>query len=431
MPTLKNEKSAEIQPIPREIEMLERAAAFLAECQDLDQVKDLRDRAEALRLYQKKIGDSQRAQASAAAIKVRAERRMGELLREMPKQGPGEYKRSQLATVSPTIADLNITKSDSSRCQAMAALPSEEFEETVTKAVEAGRGPTSRELYTRGQSHQRAERKRAELKAKAVESIVATRERTWEIRQGDCLDILGTIEDESTRLIFADPPYNIGVDYGDHYDDSRPSYEFDEWCQLWLAECFRKLTDDGSLWLLVNHEWARTLCFRAEDLGYHLRQWITWYESFGVNTTGMFNRCSRPLLWLVKDAGNFLFDVHAPQIRRPSDRQAIYNDPRANPDGKIWDDVWGINPPIPRVVGTAKERMPDFPTQLPLALLRPIVACASAPGDLVIDPFSGSGTTGAACIELGRRFIGLELSEDFADLSRARLAGMEAEHVVS
>ena len=62
--------------------------------------------------------------------------------------------------------------------------------------------------------------------------------------------------------------------------------------------------------------------------------------------------------------------------------------------------------------------MPDFPTQLPIALLRPIVACASRPGDLVVDPFSGSGTTGAACIELGRRFVGLELSENFADLSR-------------
>ncbi len=67
--------------------------------------------------------------------------------------------------------------------------------------------------------------------------------------------------------------------------------------------------------------------------------------------------------------------------------------------------------------------MPLFPTQLPLALLRPIVACASDPGDLVVDPFSGSGTTGHACIELGRRFKGIELSEKFADLSRKRLKG--------
>jgi site-specific DNA-methyltransferase (adenine-specific) len=279
----------------------------------------------------------------------------------------------------------------------------------------------------------REKKKREELERRAavIEEIAGPSKdghpRLWEVRQGDCLDVLGSIDDGSARLIFADPPYNIGIRYGDHYDDSRPADEFDGWCQLWLAECLRKLTDDGSLWLLVNHEWARTLCVRAEDLGFHLRQWLTWYESFGVNTTKMFNRCSRPLLWLVKDAGNFVFNDHAPEVRRPSDRQEVYGDARANADGKLWDDVWGIKPPIPRVVGTAKERMPEFPTQLPLALLRPIVACASAAGDLVIDPFNGSGTTGAACIELGRRYIGVELSEHFAGLSRTRLAAHERE----
>src|SRR5439155_10977836 len=77
-----------VEALPREIELLQRAASFLAECQDLDEVKDLRDKAEALRLYQKKIGDSQRAQNAAAEIKIRAERRMGELLQEQgPKHG--------------------------------------------------------------------------------------------------------------------------------------------------------------------------------------------------------------------------------------------------------------------------------------------------------------------------------------------------------
>ena len=143
----------------------------------------------------------------------------------------------------------------------------------------------------------------------------------------------------------------------------------------------------------------------------------------------MFNRCSRPILWLAKDAGNFVFNEHVPEIRRESDRQAIDGDRRAEEaDGKLWDDVWGVDRPSASSSATAKERMPDFPTQLPIALLRPIVACASRPGDLVVDPFSGSGTTGAACIELGRRFVGLELSENFADLSRLRLAAHEKDH---
>jgi DNA modification methylase len=138
----------------------------------------------------------------------------------------------------------------------------------------------------------------------------------------------------------------------------------------------------------------------------------------------MFNRCSRPLLWLVKDPNRFVFNEDAPEIRRRSDRQEKYNDSRANPAGKLWDDVWDINPPIPRLTGTCAERLPDFPTQLPLALLRPIIACASEPGDLVVDPHAGSSTTGAAALEMGRRYLGVELSEKFVKLSRLRLKGL-------
>jgi site-specific DNA-methyltransferase (adenine-specific) len=156
-----------------------------------------------------------------------------------------------------------------------------------------------------------------------------------------------------------------------------------------------------------------------ERQGFTIRQWITWYETFGVNQANKFNRCSRPLLYCVKDPKRFVF--HAGAVNRPSARQAKYRDKRADPGGKVWDDVWGINPPIPRLVENDKERLPDFPTQLPLGLLRPVVGCASDPGDVVVDPFSGSGTTGAACLELGRRFLGIEKVARFAELARARL----------
>ncbi len=102
---------------------------------------------------------------------------------------------------------------------------------------------------------------------------------------------------------------------------------------------------------------------------------------------------------------------------RPSDRQTKYKDKRAVPGGKIWDDVWQI----PRLTGTSKERIPDFPTQLPIELLRAIVGCSSEPGDLVVDPFNGSGTTGVACIEADRRYIGIDSSERFIDLAHKRL----------
>jgi site-specific DNA-methyltransferase (adenine-specific) len=179
------------------------------------------------------------------------------------------------------------------------------------------------------------------------------------------------------------------------------------------------LTPDGSLWLLVNHEWAWKLVPCALKAGLHLRQWITWYETFGVNCTRKFNRCSRPLLWFTRHPRRFVFHA-CPEVRRPSDRQTKYNDARANPAGKLLDDVWMI----PRLAGTHRERIPGFPTQLPIKLLQPIIGCASDPGDLVLDPFSGSGTTGVVCTEFGRQFIGIEGSDYFAERARMRLKSM-------
>ena len=149
---------------------------------------------------------------------------------------------------------------------------------------------------------------------------------------------------------------------------------------------------------------------------------MKWYETFGVcNSSGSnFSRTSRHLLYFSKSPRQFTWNLEA--VTRPSDRQTKYGDSRANPGGKVMDDVWQV----PRLVGTSTERMPDFPTQLPMDLIRPIVGACSNPGDLVVDPFNGSGTTGAVCVELGRRYLGIEKSATFADLARKRLLAMEA-----
>jgi site-specific DNA-methyltransferase (adenine-specific) len=145
---------------------------------------------------------------------------------------------------------------------------------------------------------------------------------------------------------------------------------------------------------------------------------VKWYETFGVNCANNFNRCSRHLFYCVKDAKRFTFNPEA--VNRQSDRQTKYGDSRADPGGKIWDDVWEI----PRLVGTAKERIPDFPTQLPLAILRPIIGCSSNPGDGVLDPFCGSATAGVAAVEAGRKFIGIEKSGRFVELATQRMKGV-------
>jgi DNA modification methylase len=259
-----------------------------------------------------------------------------------------------------------------------------------------------------------------EAKAKAVEAAPPSIHPSWEITEGDCVEVLTTLAPGSVRLVFADPPYNIGVDYGNGPDADRLDQDdFLDWSQSWIDAAAKLLAPDGSMWVLINDEWADLFGVMLRDAGLHRRSWIKWYESFGINNTGNFNRCSRHLFYCVKDPKRFVF--HGDAVSRPSDRQLKYQDKRADPGGKLWDNVWGINPPIPRLVDNHAERLPDFPTQLPLALLLPIVGCASDPGDLVLDPFNGSGTTGAAAIRLGRRYRGIEKSPQFASMARLRL----------
>jgi site-specific DNA-methyltransferase (adenine-specific) len=269
-----------------------------------------------------------------------------------------------------------------------------------------------------------ARRVALEARAREAEASPAGRQPGWEIIEGDCVAVMRSLPPKYARLIFADPPYNEGVDYGKGAKADRlPDDRYLGWCREWMAAAIDLLTDDGSLWVLISKDYAADFgVILHRELGLHLRAPITWYESFGVNCSRNFNRCSRVLYYMTRDPKQFVFNEDA--VTRPSDRQTKYGDARADPGGKLWDDVWGINPPIPRLVGTAEERIPDFPTQLPLALLCPIVGCASEPGDLIVDPFSGSATTGAAALMAGRRYKGIDLSAKFVRLSRARLDGI-------
>lgn len=268
-----------------------------------------------------------------------------------------------------------------------------------------------------------AEIKRTEKAAKlnqkaAAAQDLSTDQPLWTLINDDVMNGLESVRDNHgpARLIFTDPPYNIGIDYGDGPEaDSIPHGEFIKWCFRWIALCKECLTDDGSLWLMACDEFAAEACLILKENGFHIRNWIKWYETFGVNCSGKFNRTSRHIFYATMHKRGVVWNAEA--VSRPSDRQAKYNDKRAASGGKIWDDVWQI----PRLTGTCEERIPTFPTQLPIALVEPIVLCASEPGDLVVDPFNGSGTTGVAAIRNARKYIGIDKSSQFIDLSEKRL----------
>lgn len=236
------------------------------------------------------------------------------------------------------------------------------------------------------------------------------------IINGDCIQVIPSLA-QKFNLIFADSPYNIGIDYGNGKKaDLLSDKEFVQWCYKWLSECVVKLTDNGSLWILINDEYVSYFDIYLRNLGLTRRNWIILYESFGVQTTKKFARTKRHLLYFVKDEKNFIFN--SDEVRVPSARLTKYGDDRANPKGKVDEDVWSMV----RLCGTFKERIAGFPTQLPLDLLRRIVKVASNKGDWVLDPFAGSFTTGIACRELNRNCIGIEKSIKFYNMCLERLS---------
>jgi len=256
------------------------------------------------------------------------------------------------------------------------------------------------------------------------------------IEQGDCLDLLARVPTASVHLAFADPPFNIGYAY-DTYDDRRTADDYLAWSKRWLGEVIRVLRPDGSFWLAIGDEYAAELKVMAtRELGLTCRSWVVWYYTFGVHCKSKFARSHAHLFHFVKDPEAFTFNVDA--IRVPSARELVYADKRANAAGRLPDDTWILRPQdlpegftadgdtwyFPRVCGTFKERSGWHGCQMPEQLLGRIIRASSHEGDTVLDPFTGSGTTLAVAKKLRRRYLGCELSEQYAERIRERLASI-------
>ena len=282
------------------------------------------------------------------------------------------------------------------------------------------------------------------------------------IQLGDCVQAMNALPEGSVDLAFADPPFNIGYEY-DVYDDKLEKQQYLDWSEQWITAVSRVLKPDGTFWLAIGDEYAAELKILSQDIGFHCRSWVIWYYTFGVNCSHKFTRSHAHLFHFVKDPDNFTFRSDDLDNRVPSARELVYNDKRANPQGRLPDDTWIIRPAdvvaelvsdddgtwspdqlappsdsqntfvlrpqdvaqsfqpnedtwyIPRVAGTFKERAGFHGCQMPEQLLGRIIRTCSNPGDLVIDPFSGSATTLAVAKKLGRKFLGFDISQDYAE----------------
>ena len=218
-------------------------------------------------------------------------------------------------------------------------------------------------------------------------------------------------------LVFADPPFNIGYVY-DKYHDDMPNEEYVQWTRDWMAGCQRVLKANGSFYIAIGDDFAADVRIIGRELGLHLRNWIIWRYTFGQNCRTKFGRGHTHIFYFTKHATDFTFNDHL--LRYPSARHTEYQDLRANPEGRLPDDVWGE---FPRVCGTFRERAGFHGCQMPEALLMRIIMASSNPGDVVLDPFVGSGTTAVAAKRLGRAYVGIDLSKDYVTHTRKRVAG--------
>lgn len=268
---------------------------------------------------------------------------------------------------------------------------------------------------------------------------------------GDCVELMRSWPARCVDLIFADPPYNIGYAY-DAYDDRREYDDYVRWTQRWIGEAARLLKPSGSLYVLIGDEYAaevRLWLRRLEQRGKLVfRSWIVWHYTFGQNCKLKFNRSHAHLFYCVGSAAKgesnwtvqppFTFNREA--IAVPSARLTTYADRRANPSGKLPDDTWYLRPQEtggeyfqpgcdtwyqPRLCGTFNERVEWHPCQLPEALLERVIKVSSNEGDVVFDPFVGSGTTLVVAKRLGRRWLGCELSRDYAVKAMRRIEAVK------
>ena len=255
---------------------------------------------------------------------------------------------------------------------------------------------------------------------------------------GDCIAGMGKLPEGSVDLAFADPPFNIGYEY-DVYEDKRAAEEYLDWTRQWGGALVGALKPTGTFWLAIGDDFAAELkMIFQRELGLTCRSWCLWYYTFGVNCKFKFSRSHTHLFHFVKDRRSFTFNHEA--IRVPSARQLVYADARSNPTGRLPDDTWILRPQdvpegfqadedvwyFPRVCGTFKERAGWHGCQMPEQLLGRIIRASSNEGELVMDPFAGSGSTLIVAKKLGRKYLGFELSEKYAKNVRERLDAVTA-----
>lgn len=237
--------------------------------------------------------------------------------------------------------------------------------------------------------------------------------------QGDCLDLLASTADEAFDLVFADPPFNLGKDYGKGVSDSLKNEEYLAWCESWVKECARAVAPGGAFYLFNLPKWNIELGHFLNQAGMTFRHWIAIDIKYSLPIQGKLYPSHYSLLYYTKGKPRAFTRprVPIPVCRHCGGDIKDYGGHRdkLHPDGLNLTDVWNDIPPVRHQ--STKRRAAN---ELSIKLLRRVLAISTEPGDLVFDPFGGSGTTYAAAEEMGRHWVGIEMGDTEPIVRRLR-----------
>ncbi|MCH2134213.1 MAG: site-specific DNA-methyltransferase [Phycisphaerales bacterium] len=241
---------------------------------------------------------------------------------------------------------------------------------------------------------------------------------------GDCREVLAAMPDRGqVDLVFADPPFNWDVPY-DGWKDNMSRAQYERFTYDWLDGCIDVLSPTGSLWVNIPDDTAAEVVMHLKRRGLTMINWCIWHFRFGQCRHSSFIMSKVHVLYFAKDPDARTWNPD--EILEQSDRASIYNDARTmakdtNKGMRVPMDVW-YGPYLGRIQGNNKERRHGHHNQIPEAYLERVIRSCSNPGDLVVDPFLGSGTTSTVARALDRRSIGIEFSETNATSAWERIS---------
>lgn len=242
----------------------------------------------------------------------------------------------------------------------------------------------------------------------------------------DCVAGMNAVAPGVVDLTVTSPPYNIGKEY----ESSMALREYLGWSESWIKAVHRVTCIDGSFWLNLGYVPVEGRA-RAIPLPYllwdrvpfYLMQEIVWHYGAGVAARLAFSPRNEKFLWYVKSPETYTFnldEIRDPDVKYPNQKKN--GKLKCNPLGKNPSDVW-ILPKVTSGANRSSKERTAHPAQFPEAVIERIILASSKPGDVILDPFMGSGTTAIVASKLGRRVIGFELSSRYMDVIIGRLAG--------